>query len=264
MKKTFSILTITLILLGFSSTSFARKKVVLDNYYNNETHKKTGLPYHYLWEDKALSGFSELGDLFVARGAKLATLADKPDKSNLRCADIYIIVDPDTPAETSKPNYMDMKAASDIANWVKKGGILLMFTNDAPNCELDSFNILASKFGMQYNKVLLHPELKAEPGKPRNYDSCAFTVIPDHPIFKGVKKPFMKETSSITCQFPAEPVLVENGDVFIAQAKYGKGFVLAIADPWLYNEYINHAHLPTDFDNLTAAKNLVEWLMNKK
>lgn len=264
MRKIFSIFTITLLLLGAASTSFAKKKVMLDNYYNNEIHKKTGLPYHYIWEDKALSGFSELGDLFVARSAKLATLAKKPNKSNLRCADIYIIVDPDTPAETAKPNYMDIKAAKDIANWVKKGGILLMFTNDAPNCELDSFNILASKFGMKYNKVLLHPELKAEPGKPRNYDSCAFTNLPDHPIFKGVKKAFMKETSSITCQFPAEPVLVENGDVFIAQAQYGKGFVLAVADPWLYNEYINHAHLPTDFENLIAAKNLVEWLMNMK
>jgi len=46
---------------------------------------------------------------------------------------------------------------------------------------------------------------------------------------------------------------VPEGDVFVAQAQYGKGYVLVIAGPWLYNEYINQAHLHSDFENLIDA-----------
>ncbi|MDD3322906.1 MAG: hypothetical protein PHS59_15815 [Paludibacter sp.] len=257
------IVTIAL-LVCIVSPSFAKKKVMLDNYYNNETNKKTNLPYHYLWDDKALSGFSELGDLFVSKGAKLATLTEKPTTSKLRCANIFIIVDPDTPAETAKPNFMDTEAAKDIAKWVKRGGTLVVFTNDVGNSDLDSINLLTEIFGIKYNKVLLHPELKAEKGQPRNYDSCNFTELSNHPLFFGVKKIFMKETSSITCSKTAIPILTQNGDVYMAQAKYGRGFVFAVTDPWLYNEYIDHAHLPADFENLKAARNLVDWLLGKK
>ena len=246
------------------TTAFAQKKIMLDNFYNNEISSKTGKPFHYIWEDKALSGFSELGELFQAQGATLATLKAKPTKANLKSANVFIIVDPDTQLETAHPNYMDKKAADAIANWVKKGGILVMLTNDGKNCELDSFNILAAKFGMKFNNVLLHPEIKAEAGMPRNYNSCASINLPNHPLFQGVNKIFLKEVSSISCQSPAKAVLAENGEVLIAEAKFGKGYVLAVGDPWLYNEYIDHAHLPTDFENLKAAKNLVHLILSYK
>lgn len=250
--------------ISFLFTScFAQKKVVIDNFYNNETNVKTGKPFHYLWEDTALSGFSELGALFQQKGATLSTLKEKPTLGNLKTATIYFIVDPDTKLETANPNYMDMEAANAISKWVKEGGVLVMLTNDGKNCELDSFNMLAAKFGMKYNKDLLHPELKAEAGMPRNYNSCASTNLPDHPLFKGVSKIFLKEVSSITCTEPAKPVLEENGQALMAQAKFGKGFVFAVGDPWLYNEYIDHAHLPVDFENLKAAKNLVDWLLSE-
>jgi unsaturated rhamnogalacturonyl hydrolase len=245
-----------------SSMSYAQKNVVLDNFYNCEINAKTQKPYHYIWEDKALSGFSQLGDLFISRGAVISTLKEKPTKENLKKATIYIIVDPDNLLDAPKPNYMDKEAATTIAQWVKNGGVLVMLTNDAKNCDLDSFNILADKFGMKFNKELLHPELKAEPGMPRNYNSCASINLPDHPLFKGVNKIFLKEVSSISCVNPAKPVLQEGSDILMAQAKYGKGFVFAVGDPWLYNEYIDHAHLPTDFENLKAANNLVDWLLN--
>jgi unsaturated rhamnogalacturonyl hydrolase len=49
----------------------------------------------------------------------------------------------------------------------------------------------------------------------------------------------------------------------MAEANYGKGYVFVIGDPWLYNEYINHLYLSEDFDNLKAAKNLVNILVGK-
>ncbi|MEI7502544.1 MAG: hypothetical protein WCJ61_04615 [Paludibacter sp.] len=257
--KVVSILVLSCII----SMGYAQKKVVLDNFYNNETNAKTNKPFHYIWEDKALSGFSELGDLFVAKGATISTLKEKPSNINLKQASVYIIVDPDTKLETANPNYMDKAAATAISNWVKKGGVLLLLTNDGKNCELDSFNILAAKFGMKFNNVLVHPEIKAEAGMPRNYNSCASINLPNHPLFKGVSKIFLKEISSITCSNAAKAVLEENGVVLMAEVKYGKGYVLAVGDPWLYNEYIDHAHLPVDFENLKAAKNLVDLLLNK-
>jgi unsaturated rhamnogalacturonyl hydrolase len=257
------LLLIATLSIAMSASSFSQKKVLLDNFYNNEINSKTGKPFHYIWEDTALSGFSELGGLFQIKGATLATLNVKPTLDNLKCASIFIIVDPDSKLECSNPNYMDKDAAISISKWVKKGGVLLLLTNDGKNCELDSFNLLSIKFGMKFNKVLLHPELKAEPGMPRNYNSCATTVLPNHPLFNGVAKIFLKEVSSISCSKSAKPVLVENGQTLIAEAKFGKGYVLAVGDPWFYNEYIDHAHLPQDFENLKAANNLVNLLLSK-
>jgi len=264
MRKT-KMKVLCVIALGcFLSTSCSAKKVVLDNYYNNEVNSKTGKPSHYIWEDKTLGGFSELGDLFKLKGSTISTLKEKPTKTNLKDAGIFIIVDPDTRLESAKPNFMDLEAAIAISEWVKKGGVLLLLTNDAKNAELDSFNILSSRFGITFNNVLLHPEIKAEKGMPRNYNSCASINLPNHPLFKGVAKIFLKEVSSISCTNPAKAVLEENGQVLMAEAQYGKGYVLAVGDPWLYNEYIDHAHLTADFENLKAAHNLVDWLLTKK
>jgi unsaturated rhamnogalacturonyl hydrolase len=47
----------------------------------------------------------------------------------------------------------------------------------------------------------------------------------------------------------------------MATARYGKGTVLAVVDPWLYNEYTDgRKRLPVD-DNFAAGKELVEWLL---
>ena len=46
----------------------------------------------------------------------------------------------------------------------------------------------------------------------------------------------------------------------MAVAKYGKGTVFAVGDPWLYNEYVN-GRLPTGFENDKAAADLTKWLI---
>lgn len=260
--KSVTKLTFAILLSCMSVTNFSQKVILLDNFYNNETSPKTGKPFHYLWEDTEMSGFSQFGNLFQQKGFKLSTLREKPNLKNLKQATIYILVDPDTPLETTKPNYMDFKVATAIANWVKRGGILLMFTNDCKNAELDSFNILASRFGMKFTNLLLHPEI-SKPEKPRDFNSCASINLPNHPLFKGVSKIFLKEISSIICKNPARPILVESRQIIMAESKYGKGYVFAVGDPWLYNEYIDHLMLPDDFENLKAAKNLVNLLITK-
>jgi len=73
----------------------------------------------------------------------------------------------------------------------------------------------------------------------------------------------MKEVCSLGLSGTAKAVLTDKGNVYIAEVPFGKGYVLAVGDPWLYNEYIDHAMLPADFENLKAANNLTELLLSK-
>lgn len=236
-----------------------QKDILLDNYYNNEVNLQTGKPYHYLWEDENPSGFSEFGKLFRKEGYTLSLLKSKPTNQNLRDAKVYIIVDPDTENEVKRPNFMDEKTASVIASWVKKGGRLLILANDANNCDLDSLNLLAGKFDLKFNKNTLYTE-SPKPGEYRNFESCSFVNLPNHDLFKQVDKIFIKGLSSISCKNNSKPILTDKNHTIIAEVTYGKGKVIAVGDPWLYNEYINHYSLPIDFNNLQAAKNLVKIL----
>jgi unsaturated rhamnogalacturonyl hydrolase len=236
-------------------TASAQPVVGLDNWYNHEVNPKTGFPFHYLWTDTAFSGYSRWGKIFTSRGAKLTTL-EKPDAILLNKVDIYIVVDPDTTTESKSPNYIMPQEAKIIELWVKNGGVLALLGNDAPNCEFLHFNQLASLFGMTFNHVTLHPVTGT------NFEMGASVNLPDHPLFRGVSKIYLKEVSDINLKSPAKAVLTENGKVLIAECKYGKGYVFAIGDPWIYNEYIDHNRLPVSFENRKAAKNLTDLLIS--
>jgi unsaturated rhamnogalacturonyl hydrolase len=228
----------------------------LDNWFNRETNAKTGQPFHYLWTDTENSGYSRWGDIFKARGAKLTTV-EKPVPASLSKINVYIIVDPDTTTESKTPNYFlpdDIKA---IKKWVKKGGVLAILANDAPNCEFTHLNLMAKQFGMTFNHVTLHPVTGT------NFEMGASINLPAHPLFRGVTKIYIKEVSDINLSGTAKAILTENGKVLIAENNYGKGYVFAIGDPWIYNEYIDHDRLPESFENRKAAENLTDMLLSK-
>ena len=241
-------------LLFIAQFSYAQV-VGLDNWYNRETNTKTGKPFHYLWTDTENSGYSQWGDLFKKHGASLATIEEAATAANLANVNVYIIVDPDTTTEAKSPNYIMPNDIKAIKNWVKKGGVLVLLANDAPNCEFTHLNQLAAEFGMHFNHVSLHPVIN------RDWNMGAFTSFPNHPLFKGVSKIYMKEIASIGLKNPAKGILTEKGDVFIAESRLEKGLVIAIGDPWIYNEYIDHTILPADFENLKAAENLTQYLI---
>jgi len=244
-----------MVVLEFQNLN-AQPVVGLDNWFNRETNARTGNPYHYLWSDHEFSGYSQWGEIFKSRGALLTTI-EKPTKAALKAIAVYIIVDPDTITESKSPNYILNDDVRAIKRWVKRGGVLAILANDAPNCEFTHLNKLASKFGMRFNHVTLHPVTGTQ------WEMGASTNFPDHPLFKDVSKIYLKEVSDITLKGSAKAILVENGKVLIAENNYGKGYVFAIGDPWIYNEYIDHALLPESFDNLKAAKNLTDLLLGK-
>lgn len=237
-----------------------RPVVGLDNYFNHETNKKTGKIYHYTWDDQANSGFSQLGDIFQKKGALLKTIGQEPIKSILGYLDVYMIVDPDTTSENPNPNYISADDVTAIKNWVREGGVLMLMANDGPNCEFTHYNALAETFGFHFVPVTMNPVID------HDWEMGAETNLPNHPIFKGVDKIYMKEVAPIVLSKDAKPVLVDHRDgdhVFIGEASYGKGKVLAIGDPWLYNEYIGNSRLPDSFENMKAAHNLVDYLLSE-
>jgi len=257
-QKIFSLrsLLVLLILLLFSLESgFSQQVVGLDNWYNHETNAKTGKPFHYLWTDTASSGYSRWGSIFTSRGAKISTLG-KPDEMVLSKINIYIIVDPDTTTENPSPNYISAEDIKSVKKWVNNGGVLAVLANDGPNCEFTHLNLLMSQFGMTFNHVTLHPVTGA------NFEMGACTNLPDHPLFKGVGKIYIKEVSDINLSGTAVSILNEKGKVLIAENKFGKGYVFAIGDPWIYNEYIDHDKLPVSFENRKAAENLTDLLLS--
>ena len=249
------LLILALLTFGFTlQKTLAQPVVGLDNWFNRETNAKTGQPYHYLWTDTEWSGYSRWGEIFKSRGAKLTTI-EKPLVSVLSGIDVYIIVDPDTTTESKSPNYImpdDIKA---IKKWVKKGGVLAILANDAPNCEFTHLNQLMKNFGMKFNHVTLHPV------KGTEWEMGASKNFIDHPLFKGLSKIYIKEVSDINLSGKAKAILTENSKVLIAETSYGKGYVFAIGDPWIYNEYIDHDRITPDFDNRKAADNLTDLLL---
>ena len=236
------------------------KTVMLDNYFNNEYRKEPMVKersYHYTWDDMRNSGFSLMGNIFEMYGANTATLKAAPTKENLAKAKVYIIVDPDTEKETANPNFMDEQSAQAIADWVKAGGVLAVFTNDAGNSELDKINILMKKFGLSFNNNARNMV------KNDVYEQGAINIAAGNPVFKTAKKVFLKEISTLNVSAPAKAIVTEGGDNIIATAKYGKGTVFAVGDPWLYNEYIDGRRLPLQFENYKATHDLVKWLLQQ-
>jgi unsaturated rhamnogalacturonyl hydrolase len=251
------IVILAFVLCTLSAVSQAQKTVGLDNWFNHETNAKTGKIYHYTWDDQANSGFSQLGDLFKSRGAELKTIASNPDSKSMKGIDVYIIVDPDTTSENPSPNYVSASDVKFLEKWVSNGGVLLLMANDGPNCEFTHFNRLAEVFGFHFQTKTLNPVVN------RQWEMGAEINLPSHPLFSGVNKIYMKEVGPISLTKKANPVLKDGPDVFIAETQFGKGYVLAVGDPWLYNEYIDHVMLPESFENLKAANNLVDLLLKK-
>ncbi|RXK47518.1 glycoside hydrolase family 88/105 protein [Aquirufa rosea] len=234
------------------------KKVVLDYYFNHEYRKnKQGKMerFHYTWEDRKDSGFQLLGTQIEQLGARIDSLDQAPTLKNLANANVYIIVDPDSPKETSKPNYMRAQDADEIEKWVKAGGTLILLANDTTNCEIPKFNTLAKRFGMEF----MGPNLNMVQGK--NWHQGTLQISANNPIFKGLKKIYIKEISTIKLSGTAQCLESLEGHCVMSMTKVGKGKVFALGDPWIYNEYTNNRRIPLEYENFPAAKKLIEWAL---
>ena len=235
------------------------KSVTLDYFFNNEYRKNasgTMERFHYTWEDTKSSGYSIWGDVFKKNGATLKSLTEEPTAVSLSGSDIYIIVDPDTRKETANPNYIEPRHIEAITGWVKNGGVLVMLANDSANAELPHLNNLAEKFGIHFNDDLYKHVID------KQFEMGAINVPPNNPVFKTAKKIYLKDIATLKLSFNTKPVLTDSNKVIVAVARYGKGIVFAVGDPWIYNEYTN-GRLPLSFgfENDKAAEDITKWLL---
>ncbi len=247
-------LMITGSILFTATVTKAQTKVLLDNYFNHEIKSSSGKPFHYLWSDQANSGFSEWEKLFHEKGAVTDTLQRAPDLATLKDVGVYILVDPDTKAETPHPHYIEKRDIKTLSKWVKRGGVLVLMANDSGNAEFTHLNLLAKKFDLHFNEV------RCSHVEGRNWDMGAITDLSSTP-FSSLHKIYMKDAASLTLSGKAKPLLKKDGCILMALSSKGRGYVVAVTDPWIYNEYIGHKILPDDFENHKAAAVFTDYLL---
>ena len=236
------------------------KTVLMDAWFNSQTRADAfgeKVSFHYKWNDLSNSGFSLMGHLITNQGGALKTLSEAPTVKNLAGSQVYFIVSPDIPVKNPHPNYMTKEDADQIEAWVKNGGELVIFENDPGNADIEHLNILSERFGIHYNSVLRNTV------EGNKYEQGAVDLPANSEIFKSPHHSYIKEICTITPKAPAVAQLTDKGDVLIASAKVGKGTVLAIVDPWFYNEYLDGRKLPQMYDNYAAAKELIHWILQQ-
>lgn len=236
------------------------KTVMVDAWFNSQQRLNAAgekVYFHYKWDDTSNTGFSLLAQIFHTYGAATDTLYSAPTVEKLKAAQVYIIVSPDIPAKNPHPHYVQTEDARQVAEWVKQGGVLALMENDPANADIDHLNLLADRFGIHFNDVLSHHVIGEQ------IESGRIPVSGDGPVFQHPHTLYMKDTCTISTRGSAVAVLTDKGQVVMATAKYGRGTVFAVVDPWLYNEYTDGRNLPAEYDNYAAGEEWARWLLKQ-
>lgn len=215
--------------------------VALDGFHNDET--KT--PDHYRWESTKPGGYSELGKVIQGLGGDLRTIHERLTPQALAGIKVFIIADPDTPAESDNPKYLEQDEIDALDHWVHDGGRLVLFGNDKGNAEFEHFNRLAARFGIEFR----------EETYPKVTGKGILVVRGTGTIFDGGLTVYLVEIAPLRITGNARILLADKGTPIMALVDVGKGNVFALGDPWVYNEYISRN------DNRLVATNLFRLLL---
>jgi len=233
---------------------------LVDGWFNSQQRADAfgrQIEFHYKWNTWDESGYSLLGHIFHNFGAATSELYSEPTLANLHNASVYLIVSPDNADKNPHPHYATAEDAEQIASWVRSGGVLMIMENDTSYADLDHFNAVSEKFGIHFNSVLRKHVVGA------NFDQGKILIDGAGPIFHHSHTIYVKDVCTISVSGPAHAALTEGDDIFMATAKYGKGTVYAMVDPWLYNEYTDGRKLPAAYDNFAAGNELVRWVLKQ-
>ncbi|HZS56686.1 MAG TPA: DUF4350 domain-containing protein [Bryobacteraceae bacterium] len=233
--------TYSVALLLFASLVSGGQVVALDGFHNDETR----IPDHYRWEGTKNGGFSEFGKLVQSLGGELKTIHERITGSMLAPVRVFIIVDPDTPAETDNPKYLESDEIDALDRWVQNGGRLVLLGNDKGNAEFEHFNRLASRFGIQFR----------EETYPKTTGKAILIAKGTGSVFNRGLTAYLVEVAPLTVNADAQILLSDHGTPIMALTHKGKGLVFAVGDPWVYNEYIDR------YDNREIASNLFRLLL---
>ncbi|MGB7263971.1 MAG: glycoside hydrolase family 88 protein [Terracidiphilus sp.] len=241
-----------------ASTLARGTNVVVDGWFNSQQREDAfghQVYFHYKWDTWDNPGYSLFGHLFREFGAQTNELDAEPTAANLRGAQVFIIASPDNLDKNPHAHFATRGDAEEIAEFVESGGVLVIMENDTSFADLDHFNKISDQFGIHFNDVLRKHVIGTQ------WEQGKILIDGDGPIFHHQHTIYVKDVCTITVSKPARSVLDENGDVFMATAKYGKGTVVAMTDPWLYNEYTDGRKLPAMYDNYAAGKEFARWIL---
>jgi hypothetical protein len=202
-----------------------RKVVAVDGWHNRETE-----PRHYAWDGDYPGGFSGFGHMLRGLGAETRTLKAPFTPQSLQDIDLLIVVDPDTPKEAASPNLITDAEIEAAALWVRKGGTLLLFGNDPGNAEFERMNALAKRFGIQFRERK-HADVQ-------NNAKLTLTTSPGSWFTAGLKFYGVDLAPLRVTAKNADLLLSERDTAMMAAVREGKGMVVALGDPWVYNEYL--------------------------
>jgi unsaturated rhamnogalacturonyl hydrolase len=234
--------------------------VMVDGWFNSQLRQDAfgqEVNFHYKWDSEDEPGYSMLGHIFRNFGAQTRPHFMEPTFANLHGAQVFIVASPDNIEKNPHPHFANAEDATQIAEWVNAGGVLMIMENDTSFADLDHFNVISDKFGIHFNNVLRKHVIG------RQWDMGKIAVDGAGPIFHHPHTLYMKDVCTISASGPAKPLLSEGNDIFMAVAKYGKGTVYAVVDPWLYNEYTDGRKLPAMYDNYAAGKELARWILEQ-
>ncbi|MBL8242346.1 MAG: DUF4350 domain-containing protein [Bryobacterales bacterium] len=220
-----------------------RAVVAVDGWHNNEPQP------HYRWEGNYTGGFSGLSHMLRGIGAETRTVRQAFSPGSLKGIDALIVVDPDTPAETPAPNVITDGEIEAVVSWVQQGGKLLLLGNDPGNAEFPRLNELARRFGIAFEQRK-HLDAAGN-GKLtlRTHPAAGLTAGLD---FYGV------DLAPLRVSAPhAQTLLEERGTVMMTLVPHGAGAVVALGDPWMYNEYLYTK------DNRRIAEELFRFLLKE-
>jgi unsaturated rhamnogalacturonyl hydrolase len=237
-------MTRTLLAACLSAAVCGAAVVAVDGYHNNETKD----PDHYRWEGTRNGGYSQLGAVIQGLRGELRTVREPLTATVLRGIDVFLIADPDTPAEASDPKFISGNEIDALEKWVQDGGRLVLFGNDKGNAEFEHFNKLAARFGIEFVETIY----RDAGGKSK------LNLKSETPALGVGLKAYLVDVAPLKIlSAKSETLLSDGGTPIMALVHYGKGVVVALGDPWIYNEYINSK------DNHEMAVNLFRVLMKR-
>jgi unsaturated rhamnogalacturonyl hydrolase len=244
-----------------SNATMARgDTVVVDGWFNSQKREDAfgnQVEFHYKWDTWDAPGYSLFGHLFNEFGAQTQELDAEPTAVNLKGDAVYVIASPENLDKNRQAHFANSEDAKQIAEWVRAGGVLVIMENDTSFADLDHFNTITDQFGIHFNSLLRKHVIGT------NWEQGRINIAGNGPIFHHPHTIYVKDVCTITVSSPARDVLDEGNDVYMATGKYGKGTVVALTDPWLYNEYTDGRKLPAMYDNFAAGKEFVRWILEQ-
>ncbi len=199
------------------------KVVAVDNWHNRETQP------HYLWEGNYPGGFSGLSHMLKQLQGELRTVREALTPRVLQGIDLFFLVDPDTEAESPKPNLIADAEIDALDNWVQQGGTLVLFGNDPGNAEFPRMNALARRFGLEF---------ESRKHADANGNSKLTLATPAGGWFTPGLQFYAVDVAPVRISAAnAEVLLAERETPILVTVPHGKGRVVALGDPWIYNEY---------------------------